>query len=74
MTLINNNGVTKAPNSRPVIDAAKGITVTVSCLGNSPVQSANDIKNHRKLTIQNGTDLTTTLPVGEAATLELKLK
>lgn len=51
VTLINNNGVTMAPNSRPVIDTIKAITATGSHLRKSPVQSATDIKNHRKLTI-----------------------
>ena len=73
VTLISNSGVTKSPRSRPVIDPARAVAVTVSYQGNLSVKSASDIKNHRQLNLQNGTDVAITLPAGEVAILEFKL-
>jgi hypothetical protein len=63
----------KSPRSRPVIDPAKAVAVTVSYQGNLSVKSASDIRNHRQLNLQNGTDVAITLPAGEVAILEFKL-
>jgi hypothetical protein len=74
VTLINNNGVTKAPRDKPVIDATKAVAVTVSWQGAAPVKSVKDIKNQRSLDLRRGTDVTITIPAGELAVLEFRLQ
>jgi hypothetical protein len=74
VTLINNNGVTKAPRDKPVIDATKAVAVTVSWQSDAPVKSVRDIKNQRGLDLQSGTDVTITIPTGALAVLEFKLR
>lgn len=74
VTLINNNGVTKAPRERPVIDATKAVAVTVSWQSDAIVKSVKDIKNQRDLDLQRSTDVTVTIPAGELAVLEFRLQ
>ena len=73
MTLINNNGVTKAPRMKPTVDVSKAATVSVSYRGRSVVSSVKDIKNARTLALKNGTDVAVTIPPGEVAMLEFTL-
>lgn len=72
VTLINNDGVTKAPKSRPVVDATMTRTVAVRYQGTSPLKSVRDIKNNKGYPFQNGADVTITIPPGELAVLEFK--
>ena len=74
VTLINNDGVTKEPRRKPVIDASQGRTVSVSYQGKSRVSSVTDIKNHQTLAVKNGTDVALSIPAGQVAILEFKLK
>ena len=67
VTLINNNGVTKAPRSKPVIEVSQGRTVSVSYQGKSRVSSVTDIKNHQALVAKNGTDVALSIPAGQVA-------
>jgi len=73
VTLINNNGVTKEPRRKPVIDASKHCTVSVCYLGELQVQAVKDIKNQRSCVVRNGTEVTLTIPAGEVAILEFTL-
>jgi hypothetical protein len=73
VTLINNDGVTKKPRSKPIIDSSKGHTISVSYQGHSRVESVMDIKNHRSCEIQSGTDVSITVRSGEVAILEFTL-
>lgn len=74
VTLINNNGVSKAPRERPVIDATKAVAVTVSWQSDAIVKSVKDIKNQRDLDLQRSADVTVTIPAGELAVLEFRLQ
>jgi hypothetical protein len=72
-TLINNNGVTKAPKGKPVIDATQAVAVTVSWQRELRVKSVNDIKNQRPVYWRHDGEATITIPAGEVAILELIL-
>ncbi|MBY0589291.1 hypothetical protein K2X85_19120 [bacterium] len=74
VTLINNEGVTKEPRQKPKVDPAKSKTVNVRFNGLSRVQTVKDIKNDRVCEIHNGTEVTITLPPGELAILEFRLR
>ena len=74
VTLINNDGVTKEPRRKPVIDASQGRTVAVSYQGKSRVSSVVDIKNHQTLAVKNGTEVALSIPAGQVAILEFRLK
>jgi hypothetical protein len=74
VTLINNEGVTKEPRQKPKVDPAKSKTVNVRFNGLSRVQTVKDIKNDRVCKIHNGTEVTITLPPGELAILEFRLR
>jgi hypothetical protein len=73
VTLINNDGVTKEPRRKPLIDDSRGRTVSAHYQGAFHVRSVTDIKNHRSCSLQNGADVTITIPPGEAAVLEFTL-
>lgn len=72
VTLINNSGVSKAPKSKPVVDASKAVPVKVVWQDKAMVKSATDIKNRRRLEIHNGPAVTLTLPPGELAIVEFQ--
>ncbi len=74
VTLINNEGVTKEPRQKPKVDPAKSKTVNVRFKGLSRVQTVKDIKNDRVCEIHDGTEVTITLPPGELAILEFRLR
>ena len=74
VTLINNDGVTKEPRSKPVIDASQVRRVSVSYQGKSRASSVTDIKNHQTLAVKNGTEVALSIPAGQVAILEFKLK
>jgi hypothetical protein len=74
VTLINDDGVTKEPRKKPVVDASHGRPVSVSYQGKSRVSSVMDIKNHQTLAVKNGTDVALSIPAGQVAILEFKLK
>jgi hypothetical protein len=74
VTLINNDGVTKEPRSKPVIDASQSRAVSVSYRGKSRVNSVTDIKNHQTLALKHGTDVALSIPAGQVAILEFSLK
>jgi hypothetical protein len=46
----------------------------VSYQGKSRVSSVMDIKNHQTLAVKNGTDVALSIPAGQVAILEFKLK
>ena len=70
VTLINNDGVTKEPKKKPVVDVSKRKSVVVSYRGQSSVQEVKDIKNNRQCSLDNGREVTVTIPAGELAILQ----
>lgn len=74
VTLINNAGVTKAPKSKPVVDATKALVATVSWQNHAPLESVWDLKRREKMDLQRGTEATVSLPPGELAIVEFRFK
>lgn len=74
VTLINNAGVTKAPKSKPVVDATKALVATVSWQNHAPLESVWDLKRREKMDLQRGTEATASLPPGELAIVEFRFK
>lgn len=74
VTLINNEGVTKEPRRKPVIDRSKDRVVSVRFQGETRVRSVRDIMNRRSCTLRNGTEVEITIPAGEVAILEFEVE
>ena len=74
VTLINNNGVTKAPKAKPVVDASKVVTVTVSYQGKSVVGSVRNVLHQQTLATQDGAGISLTIPPGQVEIIEFSFK
>lgn len=74
VTLINNNGVTKAPKAKPVVDASKVATLSVSYKGGAIVGSVRDILRDRTLPMKDRGEISLTLPPGQVEIVEFSLK
>lgn len=72
VTLINNDGVTKEPKNKPIVDESKTRTVAISYQGAAPLRSVRDIKNKQRYRFQNGADVAITMSPGEVTVLEFK--
>lgn len=70
VTLINNDGVTKAPKEKPVVDPAKRRAVTIHYQGARTIRSVRDIKNNQGCFLRDGSDVRVVLPPGQIAVLE----
>jgi len=53
VTLINNDGVTKEPRKKPVIDRTKDRVISVRYTGDRRVKSANDLRRQTHLTLNS---------------------
>lgn len=73
VTLINNDGVTKAPREKAVVDASKHRTATVTYTGPGTLSSAEDIRNGRPSPIAPGGKLVVPIPPGDMVILELHI-
>ncbi len=71
VTLINNEGWTKAPGVAPSIDSSKKKEVTVTYTGDLAVKSIKEIYGKTKITV-NGKAATATVKPGEIKVLEFK--
>lgn len=74
VTLINNEGITKEPRQRAVVDSSKARTVTASYRGAHSVVSVTDLKEDRACKRENGNQVAVTLQPGQLAILDFKLK
>jgi len=73
VALVNNDGVTKAPREKAVVDASKLRTATVTYSGPGTLASAEDIKNGRPAGIGTGGEVVVQIPAGEMVILELRI-
>ncbi len=71
VTLINNNGVTKAPRAKAVVDESKTTDATVVSRCEVLGRAAKDIKNGRVLEVRHGNEVAVTIPAGGIAIVEL---
>lgn len=71
VTLINNEGVTKAPKTTVSIDSSKKKTATVQYKGNLAIKSVKDIYNGTSISL-SGKKATVSVPAGGIVVLEFK--
>lgn len=69
VTLINNEGVTKTSSAKPIVDASKAKTVTVTYTGPLTPKAVKDVYNGKTLTL-SGKKTTVKVGPGESAILE----
>lgn len=70
VTLVNNNGVTKAPRSKAVVDESTATVTTIISRCDQRVKAAKDIKNGRALDVRNGNKVALTIPSGGIAIIQ----
>lgn len=74
VTLINNEGITKEPRQRAMVDSSMARTVTVTYRGAHSVASVTDLKETRACKLDNGNRVAVSLQPGQIAILDFTLK
>jgi hypothetical protein len=73
VTLINNDGVTKAPREPARVDASKRRAAEIVYTGEGAVASASDIKNQQALVLHDDSRIEAEIAAGGIAVVELRI-